>query len=263
MLFRSIDLERTYRTISKIGSQMFILLQRKGVKHPQWEALMEMPQCPRICPKQLLLRYVALTHHQVSPGSPLFISLKPPFIPLKANSLGSLTRQALQQLGVNTAVWKPHSTKNAGVALFKRMGWSSEEVCEIGKWKNAAAFTSHYLRLDASKTAAEKLQEFLVHNVSPLESAEPDLTCTTGKNDPGGYVREGGAQDNGETRFSPGCLFIVLGFFLALSAGIAFLAGGWWTYDPVACAKLSLILQNKRKQAPEQQTKLKGAKKNN
>ena len=95
-------------------------------------------------------------HNQVPPGAPLFISLKPPFIALKANSLGSLTRRALAQLGVNTSVWKPHSTRGAGVTMLKQLGLSSEEVCEIGKWKNVAAFTSHYLRLGASTKVGQK-----------------------------------------------------------------------------------------------------------
>ena len=84
--------------------------------------------------------------------------------------------------------------------MLKQLGLSSEEVCEIGKWKNVAAFTSHYLRLEASTKVGEKLQQ-MVHRVSPLESAEPDLTWTTGKTDLGGNVREGEAQNNGETRF--------------------------------------------------------------
>ena len=81
--------------------------------------------------------------------------------------------------------------------MMKNLGMSSEEVCEIGKWKNVAAFTSHYLRLNASKKLGTKVSE-LVHKVSPLRSAEADLTWTTGKNDLGGNVREAEAQSNGE-----------------------------------------------------------------
>ena len=89
--------------------------------------------------------------------------------------------------------------------MYKKLGFSSEEVCEIGKWKNVTAFTAHYLRLGAATKIGEKLSE-MVHSVSPLRSAEPDLTCTTGKNDPGGSVKEGEAQENGETRcISPAC----------------------------------------------------------
>ena len=59
--------------------------------------------------------------------------------------------------------------------MFKKLGLSSEQVCEIGKWKNVGAFTSHYLRLGASETLGHKLTSML-HKVSPLRSADPDLT---------------------------------------------------------------------------------------
>jgi hypothetical protein len=119
---------------------------------------------------------------------------------------------------------------------------TSEEVCEVGKWKNVGAFTSHYLRLGATNKVGSRISD-MVHSVSPLCSAESDLTWTTGKNDTVGSVREDEAPSNGETRFiSPAVLHnflqgIVLKntipFLLPpspltpLVLLIAFLAGGW------------------------------------
>ena len=99
--------------------------------------------------------------------------------------------------------------------MYKRMGLSSEQVCEIGKWKNVTAFTSHYLRLGASHFASDKISQ-LVHRVSPLGVAESDLTWTPGKHDTGGSVREDEARSNGETRFvcRLSCAFMV-SFFLS------------------------------------------------
>ena len=86
--------------------------------------------------------------------------------------------------------------------MRKGLGMSSEEVGEIGKWKNLAAFTSHYVRPNASKTLGSKISQ-LVHKVSPLRSAEADLTWTTRKHDFGGNVREAEAQNNGEPTVPP------------------------------------------------------------
>ena len=86
--------------------------------------------------------------------------------------------------------------------MFKKLGLRSEQVCEFGKWKNVCAFTSHYLRLGANEMAGQRIDE-MVHNVSPLGNADPDLTRTTGNFDLGGSVREGDAQDNGEPILSP------------------------------------------------------------
>ena len=202
MLCRNVDLERMYRTFSMVDGKPFILMQRKGWKSAQWEAMVVVPSMPQICPWTLLKTYVGLTH-RVGAGTPVFRALLAPFKPLCANSIGSLTRQALGKLGIDTTVWKPHSTRGAGVTMLKKLGLSSEQVCEIGKWKNVGAFTSHYLRLGASDTLGQKLTSML-HRVSPLSSADPDLTWTTGRiPDPGGNVREWDAQSNGEPTLTP------------------------------------------------------------
>ena len=87
--------------------------------------------------------------------------------------------------------------------MFKDMGLSSEQVCEIGQWKNVGAFTSHYLRLDAQKVAASRVSS-LVHNVSPGCSAEPDRSRTpTRLPELGGSDREGEAPKPGEPALPP------------------------------------------------------------
>jgi len=125
--------------------------------------------------------------------------------------------------------------------MFKRLGFSSEEVCEIGKWKNVGAFTSHYLRLGASDKVGHTIMQ-LVHKVSPLSSADSDLTWTTGRNNPGGNVREDGAQSNGETRsLSPATVHCfgegsVEGS--RASCPVSLRDGGWWLlrrYLPEGC----------------------------
>ena len=84
-----------------VDDKPFILIQRKGWVKPQWEAMVTVPKCPQICPWTLLQKYVALTSKHVPPGSPVFRCLKPPFAPMKANSIGSLTKMALSYLGID------------------------------------------------------------------------------------------------------------------------------------------------------------------
>ena len=86
--------------------------------------------------------------------------------------------------------------------MYKSLGFTSEDVCELGKWKNVSAFTSHYLRLNATDKVGTKISE-RVHKVSPLRSAESNLTWTTGMQDHGGSVREDEAQSNGEPSLPP------------------------------------------------------------
>ena len=191
-----------------VDNQPFIIIQRKGQKKPQWEPVLQLPQNQELCPWTVLKAYVAKTFGSIPNGSPALRALQPPFAPLKANTIGSITKRALTALGINTQFWKPHATRGAGVTMYKKLGLTSEQVCEIGKWKNVAAFTSHYLRLGAVNAATTTLST-LVHNVSPLGVAESDLTWTPGTQNPGGSVREDEARSNGETRFgSPAvCVF--------------------------------------------------------
>ena len=153
---RSIDLARTWRCQSQVGDVLYVLTQRKNQKRPQWEAVVKLEHSPSVSPAHLLKRYVAMTAHLVPAGSLLLRPLVPPFSPLVANTVGSITKIILYKFGVSTQFWGPHSTRGAGVFMYKKLGLSSEEVCEIGKWKNTGAFTTHYLRVGASQKASTK-----------------------------------------------------------------------------------------------------------
>ena len=178
-----------------------------------------------ISPADLMLRYVELTSGQAVPGSALLLQLHAPYGPLSSNAIGSLTKKALQKLGVDMRHFGPHSTRGAAVKMFKTLGLSSEEVCQLGKWKNVAAFTSHYLRLGACQHASQKISQ-IVHTVSLGQSADPDWSCTPGTKDQGGKDQEGEAQRPSETcTFTAGCSECFgsrFWFFLT-----AFSAGGW------------------------------------
>ena len=198
-LTRSIDLERASRSISRTGGQTFLLLRRKGHLKPSWEALVDGGLPFGINPCRLLKHYVAITAAQGTPGGPLLLALSGRTA-LKADTIGSITKGLLLAFGVNTSFWGPHSTRGAGVALYKHLGLSSEQVCEIGKWKNHQAFSEHYLRLNATGAASTALFNW-VHNDSLGQSAEPDWSRTPLTEEMGGRDQEGGAQRPSESRY--------------------------------------------------------------
>ena len=83
--------------------------------------------------------------------------------------------------------------------MFKELGLSSEQVCEIGAWKNSSTFGQYYLRLNAAKHLNHFVEKLSVHNVSPGFCAELDQTRTPRTNrDLGGSVWESEAQKTGE-----------------------------------------------------------------
>jgi len=209
MLFRSGDLANTFRCMSKSGDTHYIMVRRKGHLKPHWEPIINIG-LPHLNPFHLLKKYVAMTASCVPAGSLLLRSLIKPFRPLSANAIGSATRAVLKELGVDNSIWGPHSTRGAGGQFYKNLGMTSEHVFEIGQWKNVEAFTQHYLRLGASREAEAKLNPYLVHNVSPRQSAEPEWSRTPGrKPDQGGRDHEGEARSQGETRsLLPAQMFI-------------------------------------------------------
>ena len=82
--------------------------------------------------------------------------------------------------------------------MYKNLGLSSEEVRQIGQWKNVQAFSAHYLRLGAAGVAGRVLEQ-VVHKTSLVQSAEPELSRPPGrKADPGGRDNGGEAQSTNE-----------------------------------------------------------------
>ena len=174
---------------------------------------MELQDAPHCCRKALLLKCVQLASTCASPGSALLRGLVPPFAPLSAKSVGSVTKSLLSEFGIPTNVFGPHSTRGAAVKMFKQFGLSSDQVAQLGKWKNLEAFSKHYLRLNSVQAAAEKLDGFVHKKVSQGACAEPAWSRTPGADQaPGGSDHKGGAQEHCETLFLSPAMFF--GFFL-------------------------------------------------
>ena len=187
-------------------------MQRKGQKFPTWEKIISVPSCPSISPTHLLKHYVSQTAAVVPPGALLLRGLKPPYSPLSANSVGRITKNQLKDFGFFEG-FGPHSTRGAGVKLWKDLWCSAEEVCGVGKWENPNAFAAHYRRVGATKKVSSLVEKWAlgsgppfwgVHKDSPFRSAEPDWPRTPGREpDQGGMDQEGGAQGKGEPARPP------------------------------------------------------------
>ena len=196
-LYRSIDLARLSRNISILNSKCpFVKIRRKGWKIEKWEKVISIPSLPHISPWHLMLAYVKRTSKQGRPGGPLLLTLEKPTRPLSAGSVASITKRGLSKFGIDCKVWGAHSTRGAGVAFYKKLGLSAEQVCEIGKWKDVNTFASHYQRLDSHFSAAEKITK-LVHNTSLWGSAEPEVSRTP-RRPPA--VERGGSDTDGEAQ---------------------------------------------------------------
>ena len=175
-LCRSVDLARMWR----IRSNNAIAIRRKGQTRARFEALLRLPN-QDISPLDLVSRYVSLTASQVPKGGPLFISLNPPYVKLTENSIARIIKKALEGIGMPLGAYGPHSTRGAGVKMYRKMGLSADIVCELGGWKNVEAFTKHYSRLNATISVGQVLSKKFVHKVPSCQSAEHVWSQSPGK----------------------------------------------------------------------------------
>jgi hypothetical protein len=205
MLFRSVDLARTWRQISLTQGKPFVWCQRKGWKTPRWQEVLSMEDCKELSPWHLMQRYVRLTLDIAPPGTQLLRSLVSPFSPLSADRVASLTKEWLVTFDRSFKEWGAHSTRGAAVTFYKRLGLSSEQVCELGQWKNTQAFAQHYLRLGAGEEAAKIIQDWVHNKVSSSSEAEGERLRTPPTEEGGGSNLEADARKDDEPAHpSPG-----------------------------------------------------------
>ena len=135
------------------------------MKFPKWEEILIIDNEPSLSCWHVMQEYVRRSA-DIAPGAPLLWSLDHKR-PLSSNAINSITKKLLQNFGIPIAHWKAHSTRGAGVLLYKKLGLNSEEVCEIGQWKNPQAFTAHYLRLGAIEKAKKCGSKNRAHSLTP------------------------------------------------------------------------------------------------
>ena len=198
MLFRSIDLERTLRTVSVLGSRTWILSRRKGWRQHRWVELVRLNNNPNMSPYHLFVKYIQITRSICSTRTrvPLFWSVVQPFHPISTKTIASITRNMLKTFNVDVTIWDSHSTRGAAVSMLIDLGLTPEEVAEVGDWSSFEAFRKHYLRIQGARKAQDRLSQ-LVHK-------DPRDTCPRNEpsRTPGRFPGKGGSE--GERRGQEG-----------------------------------------------------------
>ena len=141
----------------------------------------------------LLCQYVKLTSF-LPPSSPVLRALVSPNQLLSSDRIASITKTLLGGFVIPMYMWGAHCKRGAAVQFYKNLGLSSEQVCEIGQWKNMQAFKQHYLRIGSHEVGSSSVQAF-VHNVSHCTAAEPERSHTPPREPEGG-----GSDLEGEAR---------------------------------------------------------------
>ena len=105
----------------------------------------------KICLVGTLCRYLDCTaslRSESSPtiSNPLFIALKKPHKWVSPASIARWMKELLGKAGINTDVFKAHSTRAASVSAAKMKGVSLRDILDAADWSRESTFRRYYYR---------------------------------------------------------------------------------------------------------------------
>jgi len=81
-----------------------------------------------------------------STDKPLFIALKKPHTGVTASTISRWLKEIMQTSGIDTGVFKLHSTRSASVSAAKRRGVSTSDILKAAQWSMESTFQRFYYR---------------------------------------------------------------------------------------------------------------------
>ena len=97
------------------------------------------PESPSICPVLSLETYLGRTAPLRHPeANRMFISQRKPHEPVKAQTLARWMTNIMAAAGVDTAMFKQHSTRSASAAWLEKgtKSMSVAQICKHAQWSN-------------------------------------------------------------------------------------------------------------------------------
>ena len=135
-----------------------------------------------LCLYTAIYHYLKLTAYKHSSTS-LFVSSLPPFAAAKSGTLLNWAKQLLEQAGVNTRVFKPHSTRAATTSNAFAAGLPLDMILGWARWTSADSFAKHYKQLLSADAATfRRQQDFLLcsRGIQPNFSDQTAVFLETG-----------------------------------------------------------------------------------
>lgn len=112
---------------------------------------------PNLCVASTLKRYINVTKN-LRPNNAdfLFITHKRPYVVASKQSVSRWVKQTLKMAGINTDIFKPHSTRHAATSAAHNRGVSIECIMQAAGWLQQTTFTRFYKRQLIQKTEFAK-----------------------------------------------------------------------------------------------------------
>ena len=113
---------------------------------------------PTLCVAMTLKKYIEVTEPLRKQYQDLiFLTVKKPHAVPNKQTLSRWVKQMLHSAGIDTATFKPHSTRHASTSAARRLGVPLETICRTAGWsKDTAIFANFYYRHLSDKTVFAK-----------------------------------------------------------------------------------------------------------
>lgn len=117
---------------------------------------------PEVCPAQTLADYIKITKKlRTSKTGRLFISFKKPFATIGSQTISRWIKDILTKSGIDTSVFKSHSTRHASSSKAKAMGLSIDTIRRTAGWgETSSVFAKFYDRPIVKPSFAETIFNF-------------------------------------------------------------------------------------------------------
>ena len=93
----------------------------------------------------------------------LFLSYIKPHKPVSSSTLARWAKSVLSLAGINTTIFKPHSTRSAASSAAFSAGVGLSDILEVADWTNESTFTRFYKRAIANDNFAKGVLSEHVH----------------------------------------------------------------------------------------------------
>ncbi|KAJ8909370.1 hypothetical protein NQ315_008936 [Exocentrus adspersus] len=113
-----------------------------------------------LCVATALQTYIKMTETKRDQNAKfLFISTKKPYVQATKQTLSRWVREMLKMAGIDTQVFKPHSTRHSSTSAALRQGMPVETICKTAGWTaRSSTFAKYYNRpLSTATTFANNI----------------------------------------------------------------------------------------------------------
>ena len=105
---------------------------------------------PQLCPVKTFEHYQErsqkLRTSKQGTRNPLFVSVRKPYKPVKAATIGHWLKKVMKDAGVDTEVFSAHSTRGASTSKARSVGVATADILKAANWSSASTFCRFYCR---------------------------------------------------------------------------------------------------------------------